>query len=260
MGEEISIGIFGSKEKMNCSICGGKTGLGSMKCADGILCNSCFRKVYKTSYGLVKNLTLEDIKRKNLEEKKEEEIYNNFIVTKKVGKHFLMNEYEKLWVIPNTIWDEKIPKIYSFDDIVSFELIEDNDCIVKGGLGRALVGAALLGQVGAVVGSATGKKKSKKVITKLIIKITVNDIENPVIYINLVEKPIQASSMIYTNKFKEAQEIISLLELIVKQRESKSDNDKKKEEDIEGDFIFCRKCGNRMKLDSLFCSKCGEKL
>lgn len=254
------MGIFGSKGNINCSICGGKTGLGSMKCADGIICNSCFRKVYKTSYGLIKNLTLEDIKRKNLEEKKEEEIYNNFTATKKVGKHFFMNEYEKLWVIPNTIWDKKIPKIYSFDDIVSFELIEDNDCIVKGGLGRAIVGGALLGGVGAVVGSATGKKKSKKVITKLIIKITVNDIENPVIYINLIEKPTQASSIIYTNKFKEAQEIISLLELIVKQRKSESGNDKKKEEDIEGDFIFCRKCGSRMKLHSLFCSKCGEKL
>lgn len=253
------MGLF-SKGKKSCSICGGKAGLGSMNCADGILCNSCFRKVYKTSYGLVRDLTLEDINRKNVEEKKNEELYENFNVTKKVGKYFSMNEHERLWFIPNNIWDKKTPKIYSFDDIVSFELIEDNDCIVKGGLGRAIVGVALLGGVGAVVGGATGKKTSKKVITKLIIKITVNDIENPVVYINLLEKPTQAASITYKNKFKLAQEILSLLELIVKQCEITSTDEIKKENDMENNFIFCRKCGNKMTIDSFFCNKCGEKL
>lgn len=235
------MGIFGSEEKMNCSICGGKTGLGSMKCADGILCNSCFRKVYKTSYGLVKNLTLEDIKRKNLEEKKEEEIYNNFTATKKVGKHFLMNEYEKLWVIPNTIWDKKIPKIYSFDDIVSFELIEDNEILtIKKALSKGLI--------------------SNKVIKKLYIKITIKDFDNSLVMIKLIDKPTKSYSTTYKLAFKTAQEILSLLELIVKQRESKSDNNKKTEDYINSDFIFCRKCGNKMQSDSVFCSKCGEKL
>ncbi|WP_191621583.1 zinc-ribbon domain-containing protein [Clostridium perfringens] len=256
---KLLMGLF-SKEKKCCSICGGKTGIGSMKCADGILCNSCFRKVYKTSYGLVRDLKLEDINRKNVEEKESEELYNNFNVTKKVGKYFSINEYERLWFIPNTIWDRKTPKIYSFDDIISFELIEDNDCIVKGGLGRAIVGGALLGGVGAVVGGTTGKKISKKVITKLIIKITVNNIENPVVYINLLETPTQAASITYKNKFKLAQEILSLLELIVKQCEITSTDEIKKENDMENSFIFCRKCGNKMTIDSVFCSKCGEKL
>ncbi|WP_415330999.1 DUF4428 domain-containing protein [Clostridium perfringens] len=256
---KLLMGLFG-KEKKCCSICGGKTGLGSMKCADGILCNSCFRKVYKTSDGLVRDLTLEDINRKILEKNEEHELYNNFNVTKKIGKYFSMNEDERIWFIPNSIWDRKTPKIYSFDDIISFELIEDNDCIVKGGLGRALLGGALLGGVGAVVGGATGKKTSKKVVTKLIIKITVNDIENPVVYINLLEKPTQATSITYKNKFKSAQEILSLLELIVKRCESEFIDDKANKNSTEKEFIFCRKCGNKMDIESVFCSKCGEKI
>ncbi|MGL5480093.1 MAG: zinc-ribbon domain-containing protein [Clostridium sp.] len=254
------MGIFGGKEKPSCGMCGGKTGLGSMKCADGILCNSCFKKVYKTSNGLVRNLTLDDIKRKSSEEERAEEIYNNFKATKKIGKYFTMNEHDRLWFIPNGILDKSIPKIYSFDDIVSYELIEDNDCIVKGGLGRAIVGGALLGGVGAVVGSTTGTKKSKKVITKLIVKITVNNIENPVVYIDIINKPTQSASIAYTTKFKEAQEIISVLELIVKQYKVKDDNAIKKENTIDCDSLFCRKCGNKMESDSVFCSKCGEKL
>lgn len=46
-GDELLVGLF-SKEKKCCSICGGKTGLGYIKFTDCILCNSCFRKVYKT--------------------------------------------------------------------------------------------------------------------------------------------------------------------------------------------------------------------
>lgn len=235
------MGILGCKEKKSCSICGGKTGLGSMKCADGMLCNSCFRKVYKTSYGLIKDLTLEDINKKNLEEKEEKEIYNNFKATRQVEKYFSMDENKKLWFIPDNIWVKKTPKIYSFNDIVSFELIEDNDILI---IKKALIKGAI----------------SNKVIKKLYIKITIKDFNNPVVMIKLIDKPTKTYSITYKLAFKAAQEILSLLELIVNQCESESKYDKKNENDINSEFIFCRKCRNKMQSDSVFCSKCGEKI
>lgn len=54
---------------------------------------------------------------------------------------------------------KKNPKIYKYSDIVDYELLEDGESITKGGLGRAVVGGALFGGVGAVVGGVTGHKK-----------------------------------------------------------------------------------------------------
>lgn len=144
-----------------------------------------------------------------------------FNPNKTVGKYFAMDDNSKLWAIsqgPLTTWKNGEPRSYS--DIIDFELIEDGGSISKGGLGRAIVGGALYGGVGAIVGGVTGKKKSNPTCTSLMIKITINNSSHPTQYIKFITSSTKKSSFTYKTEFNNAQEIMSLLQLIVnKQKE-----------------------------------------
>lgn len=105
-------------------------------------------------------------------------------------------------------------KIFNFDDIIDFELLEDDISVASGGLGRALVGGIALGGAGAVVGAVTGKKVTKKKITKLLVKLTLNDFDFPCILITLIDKPTKTASKDYQKAFNEAHQLISILNVM----------------------------------------------
>lgn len=105
-------------------------------------------------------------------------------------------------------------KIFNFDDIIDFELLEDDISVASGGLGRALVGGITLGGAGAVVGAVTGKKVTKKKITKLLVKLTLNDFDFPCILITLIDKPTKTASKDYQKAFNEAHQLISILNVM----------------------------------------------
>ena len=55
--------------------------------------------------------------------------------------------------------------IYSFDEVAGYESGAPDDLTVtetKGGIGRAMIGAAVAGPVGAIVGAATAKTETRK--------------------------------------------------------------------------------------------------
>lgn len=142
-----------------------------------------------------------------------------FSPTKEVGDYFAVDENNQLWAVGKGIFSSlknAIPHHYS--DIVDFELIEDDSCIIKGGIGRAVVGGMLFGGVGAIVGGSTGKKKVKQTCSNLMVKITVNNMDAPVEYIKLISSTTEKNSMIYRGAYQDAQEIISLLQLICSQQ------------------------------------------
>ena len=116
----------------------------------------------------------------------------------------------RLFRVKNTAKD----KIFAFDNIIDFELLEDDISIISGGLGRALVGSAL-GPTGAIVGAVTGRKTSKKKITKLIVKLTLNNFDYPCIMINYIDKPTKTTSSSYKKAFNEAHETISVLNVMI---------------------------------------------
>lgn len=84
----------------------------------------------------------------------------------------------------------------------------------KGGLGKAAVGGALFGGVGAVVGGSTGSKKTKQVCEKLNIKITLKNMNNPIQYIHLINSPTKKDSMIYKSIYSTAQECLASLQVM----------------------------------------------
>lgn len=145
-----------------------------------------------------------------------------FSPSKVVGGYFGIDETSRQWAIGKGL----IPSLknavpYSYDDIVDFELIEDGTSVIKGGLGSAAVGGVLFGGIGAIVGGVTGGKKAHQKCTSLMIKITVNNINAPTEYIKLITSPTDKKSIMYKSSFQNAQEIISLLQLICNESEDK---------------------------------------
>ena len=98
-------------------------------------------------------------------------------------------------------------------DIIDFEIIEDESTVSKGGVGRAIIGGTLFGEIGAIVGGKIGHKY-KQTCTNLKIKITLNSINNPVEYITFINTETKKDSILYKNSINIAQEIISILQVI----------------------------------------------
>ncbi|WP_079709961.1 hypothetical protein [Paraliobacillus ryukyuensis] len=123
---------------------------------------------------------------------------------------------KKLAIMP-TVGKLKEEHLINYDNIVDFELIEDGESLAKGGIGRALVGGALFGGAGAIVGGITGRK-NESYCRDMKIKLTINNNDDAVKYIYFIQNKIKKDSMIYRQFEKEAQEALSKLEIICKER------------------------------------------
>ena len=68
--------------------------------------------------------------------------------------------------------------------ITGFEVLENNEQIAQGGIGRAVVGGLLFGGAGAIVGGITGRKQ-QTLLTSMKIKIERDDPSDPVKFLPL---------------------------------------------------------------------------
>ena len=104
--------------------------------------------------------------------------------------------------------------LFSYDQLVDFEVLEDGTSVASGGLGRAVVGGVLFGGVGAVVGGVTGRKKSKEICKQLKIKLTVKDYFEPAFYINVISTETKKKGLIWQKTMKEVENTLAQLQLI----------------------------------------------
>lgn len=78
--------------------------------------------------------------------------------------------------------DVNNPKVLKFYDILSVQLVENSQTIIthstSNTIGRAIVGAAVAGGVGAVIGGTTSKAESSNIVSKRQIVLTIRDLEN----------------------------------------------------------------------------------
>ena len=86
-------------------------------------------------------------------------------------------------------------KALPFRSIIDCELIEDNVTIMKGGLGRAAVGAVFAGETGAIVGAAT--RSSSDMVNSISVRIITNDVLNPYHPISILSTPIERKGWEY---------------------------------------------------------------
>ncbi|HAU5240603.1 TPA: SHOCT domain-containing protein [Clostridioides difficile] len=233
------MGLFGKKKKP-CCICGSEKGL--IPSIEGeTFCTSCNCKYIDFSENILKVNSImkmmansEGMKKFIEAEKKNIQLLEKFNETKNINSSVSFDEDKNLLKVSyknrNQILVEKVIK---FDEILEFELLEDGETIVKGGLGSAITGGVLLGGTGAVVGGITGKKTSRKVVEIFKIKITVKDINNPIEYINLINTRTKTNSSIYQNACNEAQEILSVLSIIVKNNDKANNEQDKTSSSIE---------------------------
>ena len=208
------VGFFDLKAE--CAICNKQVGLHRFQIANKEwVCPECFKKCGFTAMTPIKTMTASQVQAALQEKEKSAEALKTFVATKKIGSFLEIDENEKQWLIPDGLFGgKKYPKIYSFTDIIDFELLEDGSSITKGGLGRALAGGFLFGGVGAVVGGVTGGKKSKAICDSLKIKITLNSMATPTTYINFIKTQTKKSSFIYKSNFSLAQDCLSVLQLM----------------------------------------------
>lgn len=106
-------------------------------------------------------------------------------------------------------------KIFRFEELRSFELLEDDSQIVGGGVGMALAGGALFGTGGAIAGSMVGGKKTKKTVDNLLLKINLRDIDFPCVIIPYITKTVKVTSNDYKKALGAAQQTSSCIELII---------------------------------------------
>ena len=215
------MGLFSLHE--TCAICGEDTGLNKFPLkGKKYICFKCLRSAGLNGSSTTSNKSVDDIKLliSNENIKREFEINNQnalqiFKSTKEIGSYLKIDEQAEKWLIPDGFWGNiKRAVVHSYDEILGYELLEDGGSVAKGGLGRAVAGGLILGPAGAVIGGITGKKKSKGTCSSLEIKITLNNMETPTEYIELISSETSRSSFIYKSAFKSAQEILSILQVI----------------------------------------------
>lgn len=150
-----------------CPVCGGKLGLlNREKSADGLICASCSNFFYsKLSFRAAKQpiaaladywATLEQ-RRKVFKET--DSIYDGDALFVSIDKT------NRLFCFGHRGGDKGPRMIYSFDEVAGYESDAPDDLTVtetKGGIGRAVIGAAVAGPVGAIVGAATAKTETRK--------------------------------------------------------------------------------------------------
>ena len=200
-----------------CLVCGKAMGAFTAKVAlsDGYTCVECWTKAgFATSVNAMMS----------------GKQYSGIDITKMIAikeqNQLLMKKFSPTKVIDVLSFDDntqilKIKKskkdsdLYYYNQIVSFELLEDGNNVTKGGLGRAAVGGLLFGGVGAIVGGVTGGKKTKGICTSLQIKITFRNSPQQTEYIRFITTDTKKTSFLYKSAYENAQEILSALQLAV---------------------------------------------
>lgn len=118
----------------------------------------------------------------------------------------------KKWMIYDVYSNYK--QTMNFEDLLSFELVEDNESLVKGRAGSAVVGGLLFGGLGALAG-ASRSRKIKGVCNNMQINVIVNNLNCPNITIPLIINQTKKDSFIYKESFKNAQEFVGVLKYIM---------------------------------------------
>lgn len=236
--------------KENCICCNKEIGITKQKTLEGFICPTCINECLGGNLLSFKSMELKDIK-DSMNKKNENNIkLEEFKASKKVGLYLFIDSEKKQFIFPGNFGSIKNSIVHSFEDVLEVEILEDGDSITKSnGVGRAVVGGLVFGVAGALIGGVTGKKKTKTLVNSLKVKVTLNDIINPVKYIDLIVTKTKSDSFSYKSANSTAQEILSLL-TIVKSDTQRNNNT----------GSFCTSCGTQVIENQSFCGKCGTRV
>ena len=205
------MGLFGKKEK--CCIC--HSGDGKYESQSGLVCQNCFSECGRFApvmgFSLLKTFHREEIEEFINQNKAALEREKKFHPTLEIDGFAFYDEKNNLWrVNENSPGHMKVkPIVWSYKNFDDLEVIEDENDIIQGGLGSALLGGALFGGIGAVVGGAVGKKILKKEVKKLEIRILLKDSSIPEVKIVLIQTPTKSDNPAYKKAYETAEQIVN---------------------------------------------------
>lgn len=209
------MGLFGSKE--NCSICSQVVKGSKLKVSDGIICSDCIDKCAQDIQN--KDLLLQlgncsisefrnHIEFMQTENKKRLQIFN---ISSGSNDYIKIDFENKLFYLP--LKGKRDPFVYSFSDLINYELVEDGTTISKGGLGSAVVGGAIFGAAGMITGGILGKK-TKDIVKSMYITLSLNDPLLSFRKIEIISTDTKKNSMVYNICKKAGENTIALLDRI----------------------------------------------
>ncbi len=135
------------------------------------------------------------------------------------------NEREKVLVMVG-----QYKRFVKFEDIISVELIEDNNVLMKKSTGRtiggSIIGSALAGGAGMIVGGLSGSSKQVNLHSSVIVKLLLRNASSPSIEIACFDcrtmtiegKPVKDGSMeesVYKKGLSDAKRITDTLNVII---------------------------------------------
>lgn len=138
-----------------------------------------------------------------------------------------LDEPKELILIPHETDDAFYQKVHRFKEVLDFELQMNGETITNGnGFVEAVIGGLTFGAAGAIVGSGMNDKVSKELINRMSIKIVFNDMDDPdeTIFIISGQRACLKGTRYYNEAFQKAQEIMSLLKIILEGNKDAKDN------------------------------------
>jgi len=223
-------------EDVYCVKCNGLCGSVPIMIKNGNLCRKCAYPCVELPF--IKTKSEADINEYLAHKEQNKKLLQTFKETRSLGDYIVIDDNNKLWylgscdsVIPkdkmlsrmqalqinigkqiNISSDE--PYVFSFDDIIDYELVENGETITKGGVGTAAVGGAFFGGTGAITGAILGKKTTSPLINDMHINITTNNKYIPLVRINMVNGQINKNGFAYNTIRGKADSILSSLSQI----------------------------------------------
>ena len=219
-------------ENMKCLVCQRKLRSTEAKILfnEGFFCPDCMKKTGITSFMSPKAYSKEHMN-KFIEERIP--LVQSFVPTKKPDEDFSIDEIHKTFKVCGDIFEYK--------NLLSFELIQDNQHFISGGLGRAILLGLAFGvpgvlfdfgigiiaiAVGIILGATTGGKKTHGICNMMKIKITVKNAHVDTVYIPFVSSEIEFDSTMYKTLYNHAQASLSALEIIADYNRAQNENAK----------------------------------
>jgi hypothetical protein len=135
---------------------------------------------------------------------------------------FAVDEERKKICLIDGMCKDIEPKIISYHDLLSVELLEDSETITKtersSQIGGALIGGLALGGIGAVIGGLSGRTETTGKVGKIILRLIVNDMAKPIheVYFLNLENGIGKKSSRYQDAIQKARHWHSLMEIVIK--------------------------------------------
>lgn len=197
---------------------------GKLELTDGFICKKCFYDMGGTIDAVPvasRKMSLDELKSYIRKHAEEIQIASDFKPTMSIGDLAKFNDDKQEVLLTSKSKIKYKPTdytLFSYSQIVGYEILEDGSTIAQGGLGRAAVGGVLFGGAGAIVGAAT--RKQKGMCNSLQVKVTVKDYFEPAFFIPIITTSVKKTGIVYKAGIESAEKIASALEIIVKENET----------------------------------------